>query len=248
MNAEKQIRNEVKPLPIYPSVPPVLGVAGVSGNGQTQLMEVLAGMRHLTAGSINVLGNEVRAASATSPRRIRDLGVGHIPEDRHHHGLVLNFEARENMILGFHESDLTGTGFLMDQAAISSNCQDKMDGFDVRPGNPKLNAKNFSGGNQQKIVIAREFSANPGVLLVGQPTRGVDVGAIEFIHKQLLELRDAGCAILLVSVELDEIMSLSDRIMVLCDGQNVGIVDAADADRQTLGLMMAGQRQEGAAA
>lgn len=226
----------------------ILGVAGVSGNGQTQLMEVLAGMRHLTAGSIKILGTEVSADTSTDPRRIRDLGVGHIPEDRHHHGLVLNFEARENMILGFHDSDLTGTGMLMDQSAIFDNCQEKMDGFDVRPGNPKLNAKNFSGGNQQKIVIAREFSANPGVLLVGQPTRGVDVGAIEFIHKRLLALRDAGCAILLVSVELDEIMSLSDRIMVLCDGQNVGIVDAAEADRQTLGLMMAGQRQEGAAA
>ncbi|MBC6442922.1 MAG: ABC transporter ATP-binding protein [Rhodobacteraceae bacterium] len=226
----------------------ILGVAGVSGNGQTQLMEVLAGMRPLTAGTISILGTEIRADTATSPRRIRILGVGHIPEDRHHHGLVLNFEARENMILGFHDSALTGTGFLMDQSAMSSNCRERMAGFDVRPGNPRLNARSFSGGNQQKMVIAREFSANPGVLLVGQPTRGVDVGAIEFIHKRLLALRDAGCAILLVSVELDEIMSLADRIMVLCAGRNVGIIDAAAADRRTLGLMMAGQRQEGAVA
>nr|WP_325251250.1 ABC transporter ATP-binding protein [Amylibacter sp.] len=225
----------------------ILGVAGVSGNGQTQLMETLAGMRHLTSGSLNILGTEVTAADQTNPRIIRDLGVGHIPEDRHTHGLVLTFEARENMILGFHDTELAGSGTLFDYQTIQKNCEEKMAHYDVRPSNPRLNAKNFSGGNQQKIVIAREFSANPGVLLVGQPTRGVDVGAIEFIHKQLLELRDAGCAILLVSVELDEIMSLSDRIMVLCDGQNVGIIDSADADRQTLGLMMAGQRQEAAA-
>jgi ABC-type uncharacterized transport system ATPase subunit len=225
----------------------ILGVAGVSGNGQTQLLETLAGMLPLTTGSINILGTEVTAADATNPRIIRDLGVGHIPEDRHTHGLILTFEARENMILGFHDSDLAGAGRLFDYNAIQKNCADKMQHYDVRPGNPRLNAKNFSGGNQQKIVIAREFSANPGVLLVGQPTRGVDVGAIEFIHKQLLALRDAGCAILLVSVELDEIMSLSDRIMVLCAGQNVGIVNSADADRQTLGLMMAGQKQEAAA-
>lgn len=226
----------------------ILGVAGVSGNGQTQLMEVLAGMRHLTAGSINILGTGVTPATETNPRIIRDLGVRHIPEDRHQHGLILHFEARENMILGIQDSDLAGTGFLMDPAAIEANCHEKMRDYDVRPDAPRHFAKNFSGGNQQKIVIAREFSANPVVLLVGQPTRGVDVGAIEFIHKQLLALRDAGCAILLVSVELDEIMSLSDRIMVLCDGHNVGIVPRADADRQTLGLMMAGQKREGQAA
>ena len=151
------------------------------------------------------------------------------------------------MILGFHQSELAGDGRLLNLSTIQQNCEEKMAEFDVRPPNPRLNASNFSGGNQQKIVIAREFSANPGVLLVGQPTRGVDVGAIEFIHKQLLALRDAGCAILLVSVELDEIMSLSDRIMVLCDGKNVGIVDSDKADRQMLGLMMAGQKQEAAA-
>ncbi|MEM9851819.1 MAG: ABC transporter ATP-binding protein [Pseudomonadota bacterium] len=225
----------------------ILGVAGVSGNGQTQLMEVLAGMRPLTAGQVQILGTHVTAATATDPKTIRNLGLGHIPEDRHTHGLVLTFEARENMILGFHDSVLTGGGALMDQGTIQENAETKMQGYDVRPGNPRLAAKNFSGGNQQKIVIAREFSANPGVLLVGQPTRGVDVGAIEFIHKELLALRDAGCAILLVSVELDEIMALSDRIMVLCDGKNMGIIDASDADRQGLGLMMAGQRLEAAA-
>ena len=221
----------------------ILGVAGVSGNGQTQLMETLAGMLPLTTGSINVLGTEVTSRDTTNPRKIRDLGVGHIPEDRHTHGLILDFEARENMILGFHKTSLAGSGKLFNYSDIQQNCEAKMGKYDVRPSNSRLSAKNFSGGNQQKIVIAREFSANPGVLLVGQPTRGVDVGAIEFIHKQLLKLRDEGCAILLVSVELDEIMSLSDRIMVLCDGKNVGIVDSDKADRSTLGLMMAGQKQ-----
>ncbi len=225
----------------------ILGIAGVSGNGQTQLMEALAGMMPFSTGTVNILGKTLTAEDSITPRAIRDLGLGHIPEDRHTHGLILPFEARETMILGFHDTELAGSGKLFDYTAIQQNCADKMTHFDVRPSNPRLNAKNFSGGNQQKIVIAREFSANPGVLLVGQPTRGVDVGAIEFIHKQLLELRDAGCAILLVSVELDEVMSLSDRIMVLCDGQNIGIVAAEDADRQTLGLMMAGQKQETAA-
>ncbi|MEM8775457.1 MAG: ABC transporter ATP-binding protein [Pseudomonadota bacterium] len=222
----------------------ILGVAGVSGNGQTQLMEVLAGMRHLTSGAVEILGTQITPASVTTPRIIRDLGVGHIPEDRHKHGLVLQFEARENMILGQHDRDLAGTGALLDPKRIDENCQEKMRDFDVRPASPGHRAKNFSGGNQQKIVIAREFSTGPSILLVGQPTRGVDVGAIEAIHNQLQALKAEGCAILLVSVELDEIISLSDRIMVLCDGKNVGIVTRAKADRQTLGLMMAGQRQE----
>lgn len=226
----------------------ILGVAGVSGNGQTQMMEVLAGMRHLTSGSFTVLGTEVTPGSVTTPRIVRDLGVAHIPEDRHKHGLVLQFEARENMILGQQDDALAGSGVFLDPQSIDANCRQKMREFDVRPASPGHKAKNFSGGNQQKIVIAREFSTNPAVLLVGQPTRGVDVGAIEAIHNQLQALKSEGCAILLVSVELDEIMSLSDRIMVLCDGKNVGIVQRAEADRQTLGLMMAGQRREAASA
>ncbi|MEL6411111.1 MAG: ABC transporter ATP-binding protein [Pseudomonadota bacterium] len=222
----------------------ILGVAGVSGNGQSQLMEVLAGMRPLSTGTIDILGTQVTPSSETNPRIIRDLGVAHIPEDRHKHGLVLQFEARENMILGQQDDDLAGPGKLLDPARIDANCREKMREFDVRPASPPHKAKNFSGGNQQKIVIAREFSTNPAVLLVGQPTRGVDVGAIEAIHEQLQALKGRGCAILLVSVELDEIMSLSDRIMVLCNGRNVGIIASDEADRQTLGLMMAGQRRE----
>lgn len=225
----------------------IFGIAGVSGNGQTPLMEILAGMRRPDGGSYEILGTRIAKDTPMTPKELRDLGVGHIPEDRHVHGLILDFEARENMILGFQDKDYAGKGFLFDNAAITRNCEERMQEYDVRPPNPFLDAHSFSGGNQQKIVIAREMHENPRVLIVGQPTRGVDVGAIEFIHKQLIALRDTGCAILLISVELEEVMSLSDRIMVMNDGQKVGIVDAAEADTNTLGLMMAGMKAGAAA-
>lgn len=218
----------------------IFGIAGVSGNGQTPLMQILAGMRAPDGGSFEVLGTTVDKNTPRGPRQMRELGVGHIPEDRHVHGLILDFEARENMILGYQDAEVAGKGLLFDKASITQHCQDRMDEYDVRPPLPGYFARSFSGGNQQKIVIAREMYENPKVLIVGQPTRGVDVGAIEFIHKQLIALRDAGCAILLISVELEEVMSLADRIMVMNDGQKVGIVDAAKADTNTLGLMMAG--------
>ena len=218
----------------------IFGIAGVSGNGQTPLMEVLAGMRRPSGGSFEVLGTMIDKDTPVDPKALRQLGLGHIPEDRQVHGLILEFEARENMILGYHDAERTGLGMLFDAGAVLVHCQDRMDEYDVRPATPRLHGKSFSGGNQQKIVIAREMFEHPRVLIVGQPTRGVDVGAIEFIHKQLIALRDAGCAILLVSVELDEIMGLSDRIMVMNDGRRVGTVEAAEADENTLGLMMAG--------
>lgn len=218
----------------------ILGVAGVAGNGQTELLEVLSGMRKPGSGTIDILGNRHDPAHAKTPAEMRKLGLGHIPEDRHHHGLVLDFEASENMVFGFHHTALSGAGALLDTGKMTAHCSTQMQNYDIRPRNPALNARNFSGGNQQKIVIAREMYAEPGVLIVGQPTRGVDIGAIEFIHKQLIELRDRGCAILLVSVELDEILGLSDRIMVMNEGRVVGIVDREKASERTLGLMMAG--------
>ncbi|MEM7241019.1 MAG: ABC transporter ATP-binding protein [Pseudomonadota bacterium] len=218
----------------------IFGIAGVSGNGQSELLEVLGGMLPVGGGRINFLGQTIDSAYKINPAALRGLGMGHIPEDRHEHGLVLDFEAQENMVLGYHNTPLAGAGRLMQGRAITAHCQAQMDTYDVRPANPKLHARNFSGGNQQKIVIAREMFADPKVLLVGQPTRGVDVGAIEFIHNQLIALRDRGCAIVLVSVELDEVMSLADRIMVMNDGRNMGIVDASKTDANALGLMMAG--------
>ncbi len=225
----------------------ILGVAGVAGNGQSELLEALSGMRAPSAGSITILGEAISAHQASDPERLRAVGLAHIPEDRHKHGLILGFEARENTILGYHNSAIGGAGRLFDRQAVTSHCQALMDTYDVRPQNPVLSGKNFSGGNQQKLVIAREMNAAPQVLVVGQPTRGVDIGAIEFIHKQLIGLRDAGCAILLVSVELEEILSLSDRILVMNNGRQVGIVARDEADEQTLGLMMAGIPADNAA-
>lgn len=218
----------------------ILGIAGVSGNGQTELQEILGGMRPPSAGEITVLGHSITPDRPSNPRKLRDIGVCHIPEDRHHHGLILDFEACENMALGYQHTDLVGDGFLLNQQQFHTHCAERMKTFDIRPQNPVLYARNFSGGNQQKIVIARELYQNPKVLIVGQPTRGVDVGAIEFIHKQLIALRDQDCAILLISVELDEVMGLSDRIMVMNAGKNIGIVDATQTNVQKLGLMMAG--------
>lgn len=222
----------------------ILGVAGVAGNGQSELMEALSGMRKPQEGSISVLGETISANQFYTPDKMRDFGIGHIPEDRHHHGLVLDFEAQENIIFGFHDGDVGGKGAFLDHELINTHCKNMMEKYDVRPKDPTLPAKNFSGGNQQKIVIAREMYAAPKVLIVGQPTRGVDIGAIEFIHKQLIGLRNAGCAILLVSVELDEILGLSDRIMVMNDGQQVGVVDREQASERTIGLMMAGISEE----
>ena len=218
----------------------VLGVAGVAGNGQSELLEALAGMRKPSRGSVAVLGEHLNADKTISPAGMRALRLAHIPEDRHKHGLILGFEAAENVVLGYHRHDQCGAGRLFDRNAVAAHCAALMQAYDVRPANPGLPARNFSGGNQQKLVIARELAAAPRVLIVGQPTRGVDIGAIEFIHKQLIALRDNGCAILLVSVELDEVLGLSDRIMVMNNGRQVGIVDRDQADEQTLGLMMAG--------
>ena len=154
-------------------------------------------------------------------------------------GLVMPFEARESSILGYHDAAKFNTGPFMDIGSILDDCVDKMKNFDVRPGDPNLKSANFSGGNQQKIVLAREIEAKPRLLLVGQPTRGVDIGAIEFIHASLIEMRDAGAGVLLVSVELDEILSLADRIIVMSAGRIVGTLDAAEADERTIGLLMA---------
>ena len=222
----------------------ILGIAGVSGNGQSELLELLSGMLPLQEGQVQVFDQRLEKQSNVNPHFMRALGVGHIPEDRHQHGLVLNFTMRENAILGFQDRKQTGQSIIMDQQGIHQHCQALMDQYDVRPANPALYGANFSGGNQQKVVIAREVEEAPRILLVGQPTRGVDVGAIEFIHKQLIALRDKGCAILLVSVELDEIMGLSNRIMVMNQGSCVGIVERDQTDVTQLGLMMAGVKQD----
>jgi len=217
----------------------IVGIAGVSGNGQSELLEVLSGIRGLDRGEITINGELITAKSLKNPEQIRASKIAHVPEDRLKRGLVPPFVASESSILGYHNRHLFNGTFLTHTDAIKANCIHLMDEFDVRPKDPGLKSANFSGGNQQKLILAREMDLKPKVLLVGQPTRGVDIGAIEFIHKQIINMRDAGSAILLVSGELDELMSLADRIIVMFEGRIVGEVNADEADEKTLGLMMA---------
>ena len=218
----------------------ILGIAGVSGNGQSELLDILSGIEPIQEGTISFAGETLSRTHRRDAYDLRCLGMAHIPEDRHRRGMVLSFTAAETAILGYQHFEVAGDGKFLDLEKIQRNCADLMAQYDVRPPIPGLRSGGFSGGNQQKIVVAREIAAAPSVLLVGQPTRGVDIGAIEFIHKQLIAIRDAGCAILLVSVELDEILSLSDRILVMNAGRIVGQTDHNEADANRIGLMMAG--------
>jgi len=218
----------------------ILGVAGVAGNGQSELLEVLGGITHAT-GRITVNGHEIDLSGPRANGKARRApGIAHVPEDRQREGLIMEYQAWENIAFGYHHDPAYQSGLLMNNAAIKTDTTGKMERFDVRPPDPRLAAKNFSGGNQQKIVLAREIERKPDLLLVGQPTRGVDIGAIEFIHQQIVALRDEGKAILLVSVELDEIMGLSDRIAVMFDGRIMGEREPANTDETELGLLMAG--------
>ncbi len=217
----------------------IVGIAGVAGNGQSELLEALAGIRALAAGEILVNGAPP-PPDKRNPKGIRALGVGHVPEDRHRMGLIMPFEAAESAMLGFHRESVYGAGVLFDRRAIIADEAQKMRNFDIRPQAPLLKTANFSGGNQQKIVLAREIERHPHVMLVGQPTRGVDIGAIEFIHKRIIALRDAGAAVLLVSVELDEIFALADRILVMCAGRITGERRPETTNARECGLLMAG--------
>jgi general nucleoside transport system ATP-binding protein len=218
----------------------VLGIAGVAGNGQSELLEVLGGYKD-GEGTVLLNGAPLDLAGAGADGQTRrNRGVAHVPEDRQREGLIMEYQAWENTAFGYHHDPAYRRGVLMDNAAIREDTVAKMERFDVRPPDPKLAAKNFSGGNQQKIVLAREIERNPDLLLIGQPTRGVDIGAIEFIHQQIIALRDQGKAILLVSVELEEILSLSDRVAVMFDGKIMGERLPDQTDEKELGLLMAG--------
>jgi ABC-type uncharacterized transport system ATPase subunit len=222
----------------------ILGIAGVAGNGQSELLEVLGG--YSTAqGQILVNGApiDITGQNADGQSR-RKHGIAHVPEDRQREGLIMDFAAWENIAFGYHTDEKYQSGIFMNNAAIKQDASEKMQRFDVRPPNHNLTAKSFSGGNQQKLVLAREIERDPDILLVGQPTRGVDIGAIEFIHQQIMTLRERGKAILLVSVELEEIMSLSDRIAVMFDGQIMGERLPNETNEKELGLLMAGITEE----
>jgi len=223
----------------------IVGIAGVAGNGQSELLEAVAGMRRPILGAIRLQGREI-SPGEHNPHLMRELGLLHVPEDRLRMGLVPAFPAFESAVLGFsHEAGL-GRGPILSHDSMIADLATKMERYDVRPPAPRLKTSKFSGGNQQKIVLAREIERQPKVLLVGQPTRGVDIGAIEFIHRRLIALRDAGVGILLVSVELDEIMNLSDRILTMCGGKFTGERKASETNEQDLGLLMAGVTDEAA--
>ncbi|KAB0682717.1 ABC transporter ATP-binding protein [Aureimonas leprariae] len=217
----------------------IVGIAGVAGNGQSELLEALGGIRRAEAGTIELDGRALDPVASRDPAELRRRGLAHVPEDRHHMGLVLPFEACENAVLGYQRDPRFSKAGFLDLAAMRQEAQERMEAFDVRPPNNRLKTANFSGGNQQKLVLAREMERGPSVLLVGQPTRGVDVGAIEFIHRRIVAMRDEGRAVLLVSVELDEIRALSDRILVMFAGRIVG-ERGPGTDEGELGLLMAG--------
>ena len=218
----------------------IVGIAGVEGNGQTELIEALAGLivPPMVSGAIEFASNNI---TRTSARKRKELGIAHIPEDRHRRGLLLDFDLAENSILGVHyrRPAVAGLGNVwLDNKAIRTRTEQVIKDFDVRPANPDLPARALSGGNQQKLIIGREFELHPKLLLVSQPTRGVDIGAIEFIHRKLVALRDAGCAVLLVSAELEEVTALSDRLLVIHNGRIVGEVDPQGTSPEDIGLLM----------
>ncbi len=215
----------------------VLGIAGVQGNGQTELVEALTGLRAVESGHVRLLGNDVTGAK---PRTILETGVAHIPEDRHRHGLVLSYPIADNLVLSTYYHKPFAHGIQVDAEAINQNAQRLVKEFDVRTPSTLTPASSLSGGNQQKVVVAREFSRPIKLLIAAQPTRGLDVGSIEFIHNGIIRQRDEGVAVLVVSAELDEILALSDRIAVMFKGQIIAIVPAEEATREGLGLLMAG--------
>src|SRR5256714_730075 len=224
----------------------IVGVAGVEGNGQTELIESLAGLtaQSRVSGKVDFAGRDITNMSA---RDRKELGIAHVPEDRHRRGLLLDFDLAENSILGIHyrQPAVTGLGgILLDEKGIERRARQVIKDFDVRPPNPDLPARALSGGNQQKLIIGREFELNPKLLLVSQPTRGVDIGAIEFIHRKLVALRDAGCAVLLGSAELADVTALADRLLVIYHGQIVGEVDPKQTSNEEIGLLMTGGKKQ----
>jgi general nucleoside transport system ATP-binding protein len=219
----------------------ILGIAGVDGNGQTELIEAICGLRKIDSGKIEMRGMDI---TNKSPRAIIESGVSHIPEDRHKRGLILDFTIGENMVLETYYKKPFSKKGLMNYKEVLQYAKRLFTEYDVRTPDENTLARALSGGNQQKAIIAREMDKNPDLLIASQPTRGVDVGAIEFIHRRLVEQRDQGKAILLISFELDEVMQLSDRIAVIYEGEILAIVDPKQTTEQELGFLMAGGRKE----
>ena len=219
----------------------IVGIAGIDGNGQSELIQAITGLRKVKSGSIKIKGQEV---VGLSPRKITEMNVSHVPEDRHRDGLVLEMMLSENIALQTYYKEPLSKNGVLNYNQINSYARKLMEEFDVRAANEIVPASALSGGNQQKAIIAREVDRNPDLLIVSQPTRGLDVGAIEYIHKRLIGERDKGKAVLVVSFELDEILNLSDRIAVIHDGKIQGIVKPSETNKQELGVLMAGGELE----
>ena len=219
----------------------VLGVAGVQGNGQTELVEALTGMHPVQSGKVTLLDKDITHAS---PRQITELGCAHVPEDRQRDGLVLAFPVADNLILNTYYEPPFTKGVVMDEKLIHQHADELVGEFDIRTPSSNTSAGSLSGGNQQKVIVAREFSRPIKLLVASQPTRGLDVGSVEYIHGRILQKRDEGCAVLLVSSELDEIMGLSDRIAVMYRGKIVDVLRAEQATKEKVGLLMAGVHPE----
>jgi len=219
----------------------ILGIAGVQGNGQTELVEAITGLRRIRRGHVRLGGQE---APDRAPRYLIEHGMGHIPEDRQKHGLVLSYTIADNLVLCTYYKPPFARGLQRNQAAIVENAERLVEQFDVRTPSIFTTAGSLSGGNQQKVIVAREFSRPLSLLVANQPTRGLDVGSIEYIHKRIIQMRDQGAAVLLVSAELDEIMSLADRIAVMYRGKIVAVVVTGEVTKEELGLLMAGSRVE----
>jgi general nucleoside transport system ATP-binding protein len=214
----------------------IFGIAGVAGNGQDELVEVIMGLRTASAGSVSLDGMDI---TGQSPRDINAAGVAFVPADRHRFGLVLSFPCSDNLVLTSYHRAPFAHRFVRDERAIDEAARDLIARYDVRTPSADVAASTLSGGNQQKLVVAREFSRDLKLLVLDQPTRGLDVGSIEFIHRQVVAKRDAGSAVLLVSAELDEVLELSDRIAVMYRGRIAAVVDGRTADKNQVGLLMA---------
>lgn len=227
----------VKELSLHVRAGEIVGIAGIDGNGQSELIQAITGLRKVKSGSIKIKGQEV---VGLSPRKITEMNVSHVPEDRHRDGLVLEMMLSENIALQTYYKEPLSKNGVLNYNQINSYARKLMEEFDVRAANEIVPASALSGGNQQKAIIAREVDRNPDLLIVSQPTRGLDVGAIEYIHKRLIAERDKGKAVLVVSFELDEILNLSDRIAVIHDGKIQGIVKPSETNKQELGILMAG--------
>ncbi len=215
----------------------IVAIAGVQGNGQTELVEAITGLRPIDAGSAAVYG---RSLSGLGPRQLVELGVAHIPEDRQRDGVVGAFPVRDNLVLNTFRRRPFARGLSVDRAQVQANAEQLMADFDIRAASPQVATSTLSGGNQQKVIVAREFGHAERLIVAAQPTRGLDVGSIQYIHRRIVEQRDEGAAVLIVSTELDEVLALGDRILVMFRGRIVGEVAGADATRDHLGLLMAG--------